>query len=128
MVFQRLGVRDRQYCQNIQLLLMKWKIIASFNVCLNEFQLLFRCAICTESRAKYRCPRCSLETCCLQCVNKHKTDAGCTGERDKTAYVKVGDFKDINLLNGKKVMELNARTFSKTDKQKNSSNFFLYGC
>ena len=101
---------------------MKWKIIAIFNVCLNEFQLLFRCAICTESRAKYRCPRCSLETCCLQCVNKHKTDAGYTGERDK----RVGDFKDINLLNGKKVMELNARTISKTDKQNNE--LFQYGC
>ena len=107
---------------------MKWKIIASFIVCLNEFQLLFRCAVCTESQAKYRCPRCSLETCCLECVNKHKTDAGCTGERDKTAFVKVGDFKDINLLNGKKVMELNARTFSKTDKQNNGSNIFQYGC
>lgn len=60
-----------------------------------------RCEVCKEEQAKYRCPRCGLETCCLKCVNKHKTENDCNGERDKTAFVAVNDFTDIHLLSGR---------------------------
>lgn len=55
--------------------------------------------------AKYRCPGCGIETCCLKCVNQHKLEQDCNGQRDKTAYVKLGDFTDRHLLNDYRFLE-----------------------
>jgi len=60
----------------------------------------FRCEVCEEKQACYRCPACETETCCLACVRQHKEGTGCTGVRDKTAYVPMSDLGDIHLLNG----------------------------
>ena len=60
-----------------------------------------RCEVCKETVFKYRCPRCLVKTCSLLCVNEHKlTSAGCNGQRDKTAFVSLDDFTDLNLLSG----------------------------
>lgn len=45
------------------------------------------CAICHLSTPKYTCPRCSIRTCSLSCVKKHKAWSSCPGTRDATAYV-----------------------------------------
>lgn len=49
------------------------------------------CAVCAVNPSKYTCPRCSLRTCSLACSNAHKFPseggAGCSGERNKVAYV-----------------------------------------
>lgn len=55
------------------------------------------CAICCLHPSKYTCPRCSVRTCSLACFNAHKkgspssingtSDGGCSGERNKVAYV-----------------------------------------
>lgn len=91
----------------------------------------FRCETCGEEEAKYRCPRCMKYSCryllpelscwdfaccpvecdanvcfcrfSLLCVKKHKLALSCSGVRDKTAFVSVTEFTDLNLLSGKNV-------------------------
>lgn len=43
----------------------------------------------------YRCVCCS-----LACVKQHKMVSGCCGVQDKTAFVPLAEFNEINLLNG----------------------------
>ena len=50
--------------------------------------------------SKYRCPRCLMKTCSLPCVKQHKLTYGCSGQRDKTAFVSLVNFTDLNLLSG----------------------------
>ncbi|XP_064649757.1 box C/D snoRNA protein 1-like [Lineus longissimus] len=66
---------------------------------------LVKCKACHENTAKYKCPRCSIQTCSLKCCEQHKKDAGCNGQRDKTAYVPVKDFTDMNLLSDYRLLE-----------------------
>lgn len=39
----------------------------------------------------------------LQCVKKHKEDSGCSGIRDKTAFVPLSQFDEMALLSGESV-------------------------
>ena len=71
------------------------KIEVIFCVCLWR-----RCEVCQDSPFKYRCPRCSVKSCSLPCVKQHKLISGCNGQRDKTAFVPLVDFTDLNLLSG----------------------------
>lgn len=54
---------------------------------------------------KYRCPRCSVQTCSLPCTKRHKLWAQCSGVRDPAAYIKRNDLatpagidRDYNFL------------------------------
>ena len=56
---------------------------------------------------KYTCPRCSIHTCSLVCVKKHKKRAQCSGVRDPGAYRKRGELanptsidQDFNFITG----------------------------
>ncbi|XP_053326333.1 box C/D snoRNA protein 1 [Spea bombifrons] len=64
-----------------------------------------RCEICGGEEAKYRCPGCLKYSCSLPCVKKHKTDAGCSGVRDKTMFVPLNKFNEINLLSDYRFLE-----------------------
>ena len=46
------------------------------------------CAICHTNPLKYRCPRCSIQTCSLACVKRHKLWSQCSGIRNPAAYRK----------------------------------------
>lgn len=46
------------------------------------------CAICHVNTIKYTCPRCSIHTCSLTCVKRHKQYAQCSGIRNPAAYRK----------------------------------------
>ena len=61
----------------------------------------FRCGICGESAAKYKCPGCLVHTCSLPCVKQHKNTSGCSGQRDKTAFVAMKELTDLNMLSGR---------------------------
>ncbi|XP_070531831.1 box C/D snoRNA protein 1-like [Ptychodera flava] len=63
------------------------------------------CEVCVEGRAKYRCPRCAIQTCSLSCVKVHKRDTECDGTRDKTAYVAMKEFTDQSLLSDYRFLE-----------------------
>ncbi|KAJ3950715.1 uncharacterized protein N0V96_001866 [Colletotrichum fioriniae] len=56
---------------------------------------------------KYKCPRCTLQTCSLTCTKRHKSWSQCNGIRDATAYVPPSKLKtaagvdhDFNFLSG----------------------------
>ncbi|GAB0136079.1 hypothetical protein EsDP_00004396 [Epichloe bromicola] len=65
------------------------------------------CSICHVSVPKYKCPRCSAQTCSLPCTKKHKAWSECSGRRDPTTYVPrsrlrtaAGVDHDYNFLHG----------------------------
>ncbi|KAI0638080.1 hypothetical protein C8Q77DRAFT_1275974 [Trametes polyzona] len=58
------------------------------------------CAICQTHPAIYTCPRCNLRTCSLPCSTKHKTlGEGCSGIRNKAAYVPMNQYGYMTLMN-----------------------------
>ncbi|XP_019386706.1 PREDICTED: box C/D snoRNA protein 1 isoform X2 [Crocodylus porosus] len=66
---------------------------------------LQRCESCGGEEAKYRCPRCLKYSCSLPCVKKHKVALNCNGVREKTAFVSVNEFNDLNLLSDYRFLE-----------------------
>lgn len=60
--------------------------------------------MCQSNPFKYRCPACAIQTCSLACVKNHKVVKNCSGTRDKTKFVPVAKFdqldfaSDLNLL------------------------------
>lgn len=74
--------------------------VALFNTILNEFYS--PCSSC-NAPSKYRCPKCSVFSCSLDCVKAHKVETKCDGIRDKTAFVPIDEFKDRHLLSGNKI-------------------------
>ncbi|XP_004582253.2 box C/D snoRNA protein 1 [Ochotona princeps] len=69
-----------------------------------------RCETCGTEEAKYRCPRCLRYSCSLPCVKKHKAELTCNGVRNKTAYVSIQQFTEMNLLSDYRFLEDVART------------------
>jgi hypothetical protein len=55
------------------------------------------CAVCKKAVSKYKCPRCNVGTCCLNCSKNHKTMFSCDGRKNKTMYVPINKF-DVNQL------------------------------
>ncbi|XP_054007395.1 box C/D snoRNA protein 1 [Hylaeus anthracinus] len=63
------------------------------------------CEVCGASKAKYTCPKCEVRTCCLQCVNIHKKELECSGIRDKTKFVSLKSFTDLDVLSDYRLLE-----------------------
>jgi len=63
------------------------------------------CAMCTNNEAKYTCPKCAARTCSLNCVNLHKTQTGCTGQRDRAAYVPLKQMNTGHLISDMRFLE-----------------------
>lgn len=58
------------------------------------------CVICQTQAAIYTCPRCNLRTCSLSCSTNHKTlGEGCSGIRNKAAYVPMNQYGYMSLMN-----------------------------
>lgn len=45
------------------------------------------CSICHLNKFKYTCPSCGVQTCCVECVRRHKKQTECPGTVDKTRFV-----------------------------------------
>lgn len=75
------------------------------------------CQICTTNISKYQCPGCNIKFCSVNCCKKHKEDTKCTGERSKTVYIDLQNFKDSHLLSDYYYLEENK------DKVENSNRF-----
>lgn len=58
------------------------------------------CGVCGDAAAKYRCPGCGVRSCGLGCVKAHKEASGCSGKRDRLAFVPLADFGDRELISG----------------------------
>nr|XP_020489360.2 box C/D snoRNA protein 1 [Labrus bergylta] len=66
---------------------------------------LSKCGLCGSEEAKYTCPACLAHSCSLLCVKKHKEDSGCSGVRNKTAFVTLSQFDEMALLNDYRFLE-----------------------
>ncbi|KAL2089540.1 hypothetical protein ACEWY4_014228 [Coilia grayii] len=75
---------------------------------------LTSCGMCETEEARYRCPGCMTHSCSLVCVKKHKVETGCSGVRDKTAFVPLSEFDEINLLNDYRFLEETGRVADST--------------
>lgn len=60
--------------------------------------------MCKANEAKFTCPKCEVRTCSLKCVKVHKIELKCDGVRDKTKYIPVQCFTDLDFLSGKVVI------------------------
>ncbi|XP_034167429.2 box C/D snoRNA protein 1 [Pangasianodon hypophthalmus] len=70
---------------------------------------LTSCDVCEAEEAKYRCPSCLKCSCSLSCVKRHKLRSGCSGVRDRTAFLPVSRFSDLDLLNDYRFLEETGR-------------------
>ncbi|CAK9821788.1 Box C/D snoRNA protein 1 [Anthophora retusa] len=68
------------------------------------------CEVCNTDKAKYTCPKCEVRTCSLRCVNIHKKELECDGIRDKTKFVTLQSFTDLDLLSDYRLLEEVGRT------------------
>jgi hypothetical protein len=83
-----------------------------------------KCEICLTNEHKYKCPRCSMKTCSLVCCKAHKSNTGCTGERDKTKFIPKDEFDEQALLSDYKYLEEHTRlidAFQRTIEQIDSN-------
>jgi len=55
------------------------------------------CEMCMTTLAKYRCPRCEIQTCGIACISAHKKRTGCNGKRNVTKYISTRQFTDKDL-------------------------------
>ncbi|KAF5901436.1 box C/D snoRNA protein 1, partial [Clarias magur] len=67
------------------------------------------CDVCEAEEAKYRCPSCQKCSCSLPCVKQHKLQSGCSGVRDRTAFIAVSRFSDLDLLSDYRFLEETGR-------------------
>ncbi|XP_035033155.2 box C/D snoRNA protein 1 [Hippoglossus stenolepis] len=63
------------------------------------------CVVCRSEEAKYRCPACLTLSCSLLCVKKHKEKSGCSGVRDRAAFVSLSQFDEMALLSDYRFLE-----------------------
>ncbi|GAB1859554.1 Zinc finger HIT domain-containing protein 6 [Camponotus japonicus] len=63
------------------------------------------CEVCGATKAKYTCPKCEVRTCSLVCVNRHKKELDCDGIRDKTKFIPLASFADLDLLSDYRFLE-----------------------
>ncbi|XP_070388517.1 box C/D snoRNA protein 1 isoform X3 [Dermacentor albipictus] len=71
--------------------------------------LLRRTCLQCGKPSKYCCPKCSARSCSLPCVKQHKKIGECDGIRDKTAYIPLDGFTDLDLLSDYRFLEESAR-------------------
>lgn len=83
------------------------------------------CSTCSEP-SKYRCPKCSIFSCSLNCVKAHKKQNGCDGIRDKTAFVSLEEFKDHHLHSDLHYLEDILRTLDNAQRMKRNYGFMHY--
>jgi hypothetical protein len=65
---------------------------------------ILKCWACPAT-PKYKCPKCNIKSCSLDCVKRHKEEANCDGMRDKVKFVPMGQFKDMDVVNDFRLLE-----------------------
>ncbi|KAF2894344.1 hypothetical protein ILUMI_11822 [Ignelater luminosus] len=63
------------------------------------------CEVCSCNPAKYACPKCEVKTCSLRCVKIHKQELECDGTRDKTKYIPLNKFTNLDLSSDYRLLE-----------------------
>lgn len=81
------------------------------------------CNVCDENAAKYRCPKCLIRTCSVQCVKAHKASANCDGVRCKTAFVPMTVYNENHMLSDYRLLEEIARSCDNNDRDLKQTAF-----
>ncbi|XP_074112599.1 box C/D snoRNA protein 1 [Cotesia typhae] len=94
---------------------------------------LEKCEVCDKIQAKYTCPKCEVRTCSLACCRVHKKDLDCNGIRDKTKFIPLNKFTDLDLISDYRVLEELGRTVDQFQRDrskilKSSHNFSVRVC
>ncbi len=76
-----------------------------------------KCETCAVNPFKYTCPGCLIKTCSLPCVRQHKEATGCTGQRDKTKFVRKDEFTELDFLNDYKFLEQSSQIIDSAKRQ-----------
>ncbi|KAK4873583.1 hypothetical protein RN001_012943 [Aquatica leii] len=63
------------------------------------------CEVCARNEAKYTCPRCEVKTCCLQCTKIHKLELECSRVRDRTKFIPINKFTNMDLSSDYRLLE-----------------------
>ncbi|XP_071820897.1 box C/D snoRNA protein 1-like isoform X2 [Apostichopus japonicus] len=82
-----------------------------------------KCSTCAKNDALYTCPACHINSCSLLCVNQHKEKSGCSGVRDKTAFVPIQQFNETNLLSDYRFLEEVDRKSQAAQRARNQDAF-----
>ncbi|KAH0564580.1 box C/D snoRNA protein 1 [Cotesia glomerata] len=85
---------------------------------------LEKCEVCDKTQAKYSCPKCEVRTCSLACCRIHKRDLDCNGIRDKTKFIPLNKFTDLDLISDYRVLEELGRTVDQL--QRDGSKTFKF--
>ncbi|XP_020802707.1 uncharacterized protein LOC110179475 [Drosophila serrata] len=56
------------------------------------------CEVCAAKEARYACPKCEVKTCCLDCVQIHKKELSCDGQRDRTKFVPLNQMTSTDFM------------------------------
>lgn len=86
------------------------------------------CSVCFDHEFKYKCPKCSVRTCSLECNKRHKVQNDCDGKIDNTKFIPKKELSDSTLHLNRDynfLMKLNRDiTVNKTDLRTNAKNMF----
>ncbi|KAL3277296.1 hypothetical protein HHI36_012646 [Cryptolaemus montrouzieri] len=75
------------------------------------------CEVCAFHDAKYTCPRCEVKTCSLRCNKIHKLEVECNGERDRTKFIPMKKFTNIDLSSDYRLLEEISRSIETSRKK-----------
>lgn len=97
------------------------------------------CAICFKTPYKYKCPGCSIKTCSVECIKRHKKQTDCTGNVDETQFVPKKHLEEApvhinrdynfllrlgrNILVGKEEIHLQAKNVFKRRSNANNNRY-----
>lgn len=76
------------------------------------------CGVCGERPSRYCCPGCTQRFCGLDCSRQHKKDAGCSGKRDRTAFVSLPEMDSRHLHSDYQLLEETARAADNAKRQR----------
>ncbi|CAG9856385.1 unnamed protein product [Phyllotreta striolata] len=91
------------------------KITPESTTTTNKSRLGF-CEVCAFYNAKYTCPRCELKTCSLKCIKIHKLELDCSGDRDRTKYIPLNKFTNLDLTSDYRLLEEVSRSLENSRK------------
>lgn len=86
---------------------------------------LGNCEVCSVKEAKYTCPRCEVKTCCFMCQSIHKKELNCDGTRDRTKFIPLHKFTDMDLASDYRLLEEVGRAVEQHKKESRTCRKFL---
>ncbi|XP_019869971.2 box C/D snoRNA protein 1 [Aethina tumida] len=89
---------------------------------ISEKARLGECEVCGFHQAKYTCPRCEVKTCSLKCNKIHKLEVECDGQRDRTKFIPINKFTNMDLSSDYRLLEEITRSLEASKKKYKRSN------